>query len=276
MRRFSGVGARLGLALLAVLAGALGLVYLIVVPSLQNRLVNSRLSQLERRVRRSRARVARRPFSVARLPRERGGECERTGRDLRLSRAADRAGGGRGLARDAVDRCRARPPCAAGGLDRTPRERRSDSPGQPVRGGRYSGAEHEHAAARLGAAPRGAVVGSLRPRAAADRRRARACLRARCGVHRRLALRAAAPSARDGGRADRGRSVRRADPGHGRRRGRPARAHVRPDARSPGGARPRPPRVHRERLARAAYAAVLARRVPGADDRRGAGRGDAA
>jgi signal transduction histidine kinase len=48
MNRFSGVGARLGLALLAVLAGALGLVYLIVVPSLQSRLVDSRLSQLER------------------------------------------------------------------------------------------------------------------------------------------------------------------------------------------------------------------------------------
>ncbi len=48
MRRFSGVGARLGLALLVVLAGALGLVYLIVVPSLEDRLVNSRLSQLGR------------------------------------------------------------------------------------------------------------------------------------------------------------------------------------------------------------------------------------
>ena len=48
MRRFSGVGARLGLALLVVLAGAMGLVYLIVVPSLENRLVNSRLSQLQR------------------------------------------------------------------------------------------------------------------------------------------------------------------------------------------------------------------------------------
>jgi signal transduction histidine kinase len=44
----SGVGARLGLALLVVLAGALALVYLIVVPSLQSRLVNSRVSQLER------------------------------------------------------------------------------------------------------------------------------------------------------------------------------------------------------------------------------------
>jgi signal transduction histidine kinase len=48
MSRFTGVGARLGLALFAVLAGALGLVYLIVVPSLQSRLVDSRLSQLER------------------------------------------------------------------------------------------------------------------------------------------------------------------------------------------------------------------------------------
>ena len=48
MRRFSGVGARLGLALLVVLAGALGLVYLIVVPSLESRLVDSRLSQLQR------------------------------------------------------------------------------------------------------------------------------------------------------------------------------------------------------------------------------------
>jgi signal transduction histidine kinase len=46
--RFSGVGARLGLGLLLVLAGALALVYLIVVPSLRNRLIDSRLSQLER------------------------------------------------------------------------------------------------------------------------------------------------------------------------------------------------------------------------------------
>lgn len=49
MRRFvSGVGARLGLALFVVLAGALALVYLIVVPSLESRLTHSRLSQLER------------------------------------------------------------------------------------------------------------------------------------------------------------------------------------------------------------------------------------
>jgi signal transduction histidine kinase len=48
MIRLSGVGARLGLALLVVLAGAMALVYLIVVPSLESRLVNSRVSQLAR------------------------------------------------------------------------------------------------------------------------------------------------------------------------------------------------------------------------------------
>jgi signal transduction histidine kinase len=46
--RLSGVGARLGLALSVVLAGALALVYAIVVPSLESRLVDSRLSQLRR------------------------------------------------------------------------------------------------------------------------------------------------------------------------------------------------------------------------------------
>ena len=49
MRRlFSGVGARLALALLVVLVGALALVYLIVVPSLESRLINARVSSLER------------------------------------------------------------------------------------------------------------------------------------------------------------------------------------------------------------------------------------
>ncbi|HZO63066.1 MAG TPA: HAMP domain-containing sensor histidine kinase [Gaiellaceae bacterium] len=45
---FAGVGTRLVLALLAVLAGAFALVYLIVVPSLEDRLVASRLRALER------------------------------------------------------------------------------------------------------------------------------------------------------------------------------------------------------------------------------------
>jgi len=42
------VGARLSLALLVVVAGALGFVYLFVVPSLQNRLISAKLNQLER------------------------------------------------------------------------------------------------------------------------------------------------------------------------------------------------------------------------------------
>ena len=42
-----GIRLRLALALLLVVAGALGLVYLIVVPSLEEELVNARLEQLE-------------------------------------------------------------------------------------------------------------------------------------------------------------------------------------------------------------------------------------
>lgn len=48
MRRLSGVGTRLGLALFVVLAGALAFVYVAVVPSLESRLTKSRLSELER------------------------------------------------------------------------------------------------------------------------------------------------------------------------------------------------------------------------------------
>jgi two-component system OmpR family sensor kinase len=48
MNPLRSVGARLSLALFVVVAGALAVVYLVVVPSLENRLVNSKLSQLER------------------------------------------------------------------------------------------------------------------------------------------------------------------------------------------------------------------------------------
>ncbi len=47
-RLVSGVGARLGLALLVVLAGALAFIYLAVVPSLESRLTDSRLTELDR------------------------------------------------------------------------------------------------------------------------------------------------------------------------------------------------------------------------------------
>ena len=48
MNPLRSVGARLSLALLLVVAMALGLVYLAVAPSLENRLVDSRLNDLER------------------------------------------------------------------------------------------------------------------------------------------------------------------------------------------------------------------------------------
>ena len=51
-RFFRSVGARLSLALLLVVAIALGIVYLAVVPSLENRLVHARVSQLEGAARR--------------------------------------------------------------------------------------------------------------------------------------------------------------------------------------------------------------------------------
>jgi signal transduction histidine kinase len=51
-RFFRSVGTRLSLALLLVVAIALGIVYLAVVPSLENRLVNARVSQLEAAARR--------------------------------------------------------------------------------------------------------------------------------------------------------------------------------------------------------------------------------
>jgi len=48
VRRVSGVGVRLSLALLAVVVAALGVVYVVVVPSLEGRLVGSRMSQVKR------------------------------------------------------------------------------------------------------------------------------------------------------------------------------------------------------------------------------------
>ena len=60
-----------------------------------------------------------------------------------------------------------------------------------------------------------------------------------------------------------------------RRRGRPARCGVRPDAPAPGRARARAAGIHRERVARAADADLLARGLPRAARRRGPRRGDA-
>ena len=68
------------------------------------------------------------------------------------------------------------------------------------------------------------------------------------------------PPARGGRRADRRRELRRAGRRRRLRRARPAGAGVRAHAAAARAARPRARRVHRQRLARAAHAALLARR----------------
>jgi signal transduction histidine kinase len=62
MNPFRSVGARLSLTLLAVVAGALALVYAAVAPSLESRLVNSRLADLERSAPTLAEQLARNPF----------------------------------------------------------------------------------------------------------------------------------------------------------------------------------------------------------------------
>ena len=96
------------------------------------------------------------------------------------------------------------------------------------------------------------------------------------GYGARDGVRAADPAARAGGRADRGRRLRRAGRRERQRRARRARRRVRADACPARPARRRPARVHRERLARAQDTDLLARRVPRAARRRGAGRADPA
>jgi signal transduction histidine kinase len=63
-RFFRSVGTRLSLALLLVVAIALGVVYLAVVPSLESRLVNSRISQLETAARELAPQAAKETFEL--------------------------------------------------------------------------------------------------------------------------------------------------------------------------------------------------------------------
>ncbi len=89
-------------------------------------------------------------------------------------------------------------------------------------------------------------------------------------------LRPADSPARAGGRADRRRRLQRAGGRLASGRARPAGRRLRPDAAPAGTARRRPSRVHRQRVARAADADLLARRLRRADAGRGSRRGDAA
>lgn len=62
MRPLRSVGARLSLALAAVVAGALAIVYIGLVPALERRLVNAKLAQLDKWAPRLRTQLAQRPF----------------------------------------------------------------------------------------------------------------------------------------------------------------------------------------------------------------------
>jgi len=64
MNPFRSVGARLSLALALVVAGALALVYLVVVPSLQQRLIDSKLSQLKAALPQVSEQVPQTPFDL--------------------------------------------------------------------------------------------------------------------------------------------------------------------------------------------------------------------
>ena len=100
-----------------------------------------------------------------------------------------------------------------------------------------------------------------------DRPRPRGRDRRRLGPRgRRLAPRG---QARVGLEPDRRRAVRPADRRREPRRARPPGAVVRPDAGPAGPGRPRPQGLHRQRLARAAHAALLAGRLPRAARRGG-------
>ena len=276
MNPFRSVGGRLALALVVVVAGALGIVYLIVVPSYRHSLVNSRVSDLRQTLR-----------GVLAEPRGEAGVFPSaawvqdtavpvaTGARVVVFSAPAPARAGRRLERRHLARHR----------------ERSDRSSVPRRGGGIVGgtvtrngasfAEAAGAVTRDGPvvllsslAAQRPPVGRGRPEADARRRRHRGGIRDRVRLRARDALRPSHPPARDGRRADRRRTLRR-DGGRSRpRRAGSARPHLRAHAAAACDPRPRPRRVHRERVARAADAAVLAGRVPRAARRRGARRGD--
>ena len=131
--RIRGIRLRLALALLVVVAGSLGVVYLIVVPSLENELINAKLNQLEADATESRAPL--------RDPgRERAGVRRRGGIDLpgarrRLLDPAEPAVRVRRLEHGRVTRRRARSDRARGDAEPHDRARHRRARRPPVRRG---------------------------------------------------------------------------------------------------------------------------------------------
>ena len=264
------VGGRLALALLVVVGGALAIVYLIVVPSYRSSLVDSRLKDL-RHTRRSRSRRSRETLR-ARSSRARPGSRTRRCRRLR----------GRASSCSAPRRSSSRWPTRTAGRRATS----STTPwlgAPPALDGVVSaavtrdGSTYAEAAVSLKG---GAVLLVATPLhddlesvavvqvAGARRREPRHRLRDRARLRACDAVRPPHQAARGRSGADRRRAVRRAGRRRCTRRARPAGPGVRPDAPAPRLARPRAWRVHRQRLPRAADAALLARRLPRAARRR--------
>ncbi len=274
------VAGRLALALVVVVGGALGIVYLIVVPaysrSLLERAARGHPADASRSSRRNRAHVG-----LARSFRARPGSRTR-------SSCWDRPARARASSSSTRLRCSSRSPTrtarpratsrttrssrrAATQLD-SRRQRRGHPRRDALRRGRgLARARPGHPAALDVAAQRRRSL-RRRPPPGDRRRNSRDAVRHRARIRARDALRAADPTARGRGRAHRGRRLRRRGLGRGPRRARPARARVRPDARTARLARAGARRVHRQRLARAADAPLLARGLPRAAERRGRAR----
>ena len=269
-RAASGSGSRSSSS--AIVAGALGTAYLIVVPSLERRLVDARLEQLEE---------ARRP-ARGDLPGTRFEWPDRRAVRTRDERA------GRGVRRPLEDRRRSRVGCRLGPRASRDVARRASRCARSTTGeverGRVVSDMQDYADV---AVPLGEDAMLLFRAPLAD---SLATVRL---VEQRLLLATASRSrshsssgspppgcsrtgfaSGDRRGAHRGRRLRRTDRRPRRRRDRRACARLRPHARPARAARQRAKGVRRQRVARAADADLLARRVPRAARRRGARRRD--
>ena len=267
---------RLALALLLVVAGVLAIVYLIVVPVLPHLAREHRAEGAPILV--AEGRAAELPAGAVPAAAVRRGVSQATNaRAVVFSLTSDAPALVEAFADSATERDSTElqnDPVALRAIRQPDAGARHRPPQRPdLRRGRLPGRRFgDHA---LGLAARPAAGRRARPAARLRRRRARDGVRGALRLRRRQPDHAPDPAARDGRRADRGRDLRPAGGRPRLGRGRAAGADVRAHAAAPREPRPRPRRVHRERLARAAHAALLARRVPGAARRPGPRRADA-
>ena len=280
---------RLALVFFTITLLAIGALYLYVAPGLQSRLMGEKLTELAHSARVHSGPVRR---TVGSSTAAAGGAPDRRPHRERLGRPRDAAVGQRGAGATCSSRCRPTPsnagrPAARCAAIRRPRDARRDPAGR----------DRDRVDAG-GADGRGRLSGALRPaRGRGDRLLGAGLRRAAHGQHgaprdprrrrdraaggagRRLPGRpragAAGQAAGAGRQAGRRRRVHHADPGRLRRRARAAGGRVQRHAAATAATRAGAQEVHRHRLARAAHAGVLARRLPRAARGRGAGRRDA-